>query len=341
MAASGPESNASRRPATPVAPDESGLFHSLIVTNPERTLGAYGWRSLLARLRGGGPEPAPFPRVAAGRPSEPLRLRETPPGMQDELFSQLVVSDPPKQRRGRVWTASLATHLTVLAAIVLIPILWPEQMPETPDYIRALIYNPPPPPPLPLPKGSELAARTERPKPVVEEAKPEATPEPTPEPKLVAEVEVPKEEPLQQEPTEVAQNQWGSATGSEFGVPEGMEGGVEGGQVGGVPGGVLGGVVGGTGDIPVMDYDRPPRPIRMTKPQYPQEAFVKKIEGVVIVEILIDKTGRVVRARVVQSIPALDAAAIATVKQWLFEPAIKGGRPVATIANAPVGFRIF
>lgn len=339
MAASGPESTASRRPATPVAGDDSGLFHSLVISNPERTLGSYGWRRLLDRWRGGAPEPtrAPPRPVAAA----PLRLRETPAGMDDELFTGLVVSNPPKLRRGRVWTASLATHVVALLAVVLIPILWPEQMPETPDYIRALIYNPPPPPPLPLPKGSELAARTERPKPVADEPKPQATPEPTPEPKLVAEIEAPREEPLQAQATEVAENQWGSPTGSEFGVPEGMEGGVEGGQVGGVPGGVIGGVVGGTGDIPVMDYDRPPRPIRMTKPQYPQEAFVKKIEGVVVVEILIDKTGRVVRARVVQSIPALDAAAIATVKQWLFEPAIKGGRPVATIANAPVGFRIF
>ena len=34
------------------------------------------------------------------------------------------------------------------------PDLWPEAAPEHPDYIRALIYNPPPPPPPPLPKGS-------------------------------------------------------------------------------------------------------------------------------------------------------------------------------------------
>ena len=67
-----------------------------------------------------------------------------------------------------------------------------------------------------------------------------------------------------------------------------MEVGVEGGVVGGVPGGVIGGVIGGTGDGPVLDYDQPPRPIKITKPQYPQEAFVKKIEGTVTVEILID-----------------------------------------------------
>ena len=58
-------------------------------------------------------------------------------------------------------------------------------------------------------------------------------------------------------------------------------------------------------------------------------------------EILIDATGRVVHARVIKSIPQLDQAAIATVYQWQFSPAMKKGRPVATRANAPVTFRIF
>ena len=37
----------------------------------------------------------------------------------------------------------------------------------------------------------------------------------------------------------------------------------------------------------------------------------------------------------------LDQAAIQTVMQWQFTPALKKGRPVATWANAPVSFRIF
>ena len=91
----------------------------------------------------------------------------------------------------------------------------------------------------------------------------------------------------------------------------------------------------------MMDYDQAPRPIKITRPQYPTEAFVKKIEGTVLVEIVIDSAGRVVNARIKQSIPALDAAALRTVKEWMFSPAIKHGHPVATIALAPVSFRIF
>jgi protein TonB len=114
---------------------------------------------------------------------------------------------------------------------------------------------------------------------------------------------------------------------------------------GGIPGGVVGGVIGGTGSGPVpdvhYDYDRPPAPIRLTKPVYPEDAFVKKVEGTVVLDILIDADGRVVRATVVRSIPLLDAAAIHTVRQWLFRPALRQGRPVATVARAPITFRIY
>jgi protein TonB len=135
----------------------------------------------------------------------------------------------------------------------------------------------------------------------------------------------------------------GLTVGEGFGVPEGEEGGVPGGVVGGVPGGVIGGVVGGlgTGPVPVMDFDRPPRPLAMPRPDYPQEAFVQKLEGTVLLEILIDEAGHVVRARVVRSVPLLDEAAVRAVRKWLFAPALRRGRPVATVAMAPITFRIY
>jgi protein TonB len=265
-------------------------------------------------------------------------FEHTPEGNRSprpELFAEaLVVSDPQRGRRSFSLPMSLLGHGLAIAMLLLIPIHWPEIPPEHPDYIRALIYNPPPPPPPPLPKGSGLIEKTTPAQPVTPETRPE-------EPKLTAEIEVPDEVPLKPEARLPETEQAGSLDGSDFGVAEGMEEGVDGGVVGGVPGGVLGGVVGGTGDGPVLDYDQAPRPIKITRPQYPQEAFVKKIEGVVELEILIDSTGRVVQARVVKSIPLLDASARQTVLQWVFAPAIKNGRPVSTIASAPVTFRIF
>jgi protein TonB len=73
-------------------------------------------------------------------------------------------------------------------------------------------------------------------------------------------------------------------------------------------------------------------------PAYPQDAFVKKVQGTVELEIVIDENGRVVRVRILRSIPLLDAAAVACVQQWVFAPAQRGGRPVAVSARAPIGF---
>jgi protein TonB len=256
------------------------------------------------------------------------------PGREDDLFTgSLVVTDPHFQKRGLGGWVSVGLHVGVLAAAVLLPIFWPEALPDQKDYIRALLYNPPPPPPPPLPKGTALVQKQQVAKPT--------TPEATKTPEFV-EPQTPKEETLVQPEDKAPEaDQFGSDTGSDVGLPEGMEGGVEGGVVGGVPGGVIGGCIGCTGDGPVLDYDQPPRPVKITRPAYPQEAFIKKIEGVVELEILIDATGRVVHARVVKSIPLLDHAAKETVFQWQFSPAMKKGRPVATRANAPVTFRIF
>ncbi len=265
---------------------------------------------------------------------EPASRRSGQDVSNDELFSRLVVSAPSRKRGGYALPVSIAAHTVAIGLLVLVPVLWPDASPETRDYIKALLYNPPPPPPPPLPKGSAL----------VETAKPAqpVTPDPQPDPeRLTTPVDIPKETPLKPEARIPESEQAGSPTGSDAGVAEGSEVGEEGGVVGGVPGGVLGGVVGGTGDGPVPDYDQPPRLLKQVPPKYPQDAFVKKIEGTVELEIIIDANGRVVKARVLRSIPALDAAAIQTVQQWVFAPAMRQGRPVMTVANAPVTFRIF
>ncbi len=278
---------------------------------------------------------------------EPALAAEEAPGRrlgsldEDNLFAGSLVTSEPRERTrwqrigGRV---SVAVHTVAIGLLIFVPIFTPAELPDR-DVMTVLLYDPPPPPPPPLPKGTRLKeepVELQPPKPVVEDP-PEETdfiaPIETPTPTEVAE--------LQPEDAISPDDQFGSEFGSDFGVLEGMEDGVEGGMVGGIPGGVLGGVLGGTGTGPVMDYDSPPKPIKITRPQYPQEAFVKKIEGVVTVEILIDATGRVVRARIIQSVPMLDAAALQTVYQWVFSPAIKHGRPVATIAHAPVAFRIY
>jgi protein TonB len=153
----------------------------------------------------------------------------------------------------------------------------------------------------------------------------------------------PAEEPKQAEPQRERspEEAFGSETGSSRGDPGGVDRGIEDGRIGGGPGGEADGVPNGAGTEPVSDYDAPPRIVRQTRPRYPPQAFVQKVEGTVVLEILIDPSGHVGRARVVQSIPLLDAAARDAANEWLFRPALKRGRPVPSLALAPVHFRLY
>ncbi len=90
----------------------------------------------------------------------------------------------------------------------------------------------------------------------------------------------------------------------------------------------------------VEDYDSPPKPVHLSKPKYPRKAFDNRIEGKVIVQILINAKGEVEDPQIVESVPGLDEAALKCVKKWRFKPAMKAGKPVATLANAPIMFRI-
>ncbi len=260
------------------------------------------------------------------------------PRADGDLFSELVGSGARSRRNRQGLVVSLLAHAGVLASVLLLPLFAHERAPEfRSEGLRVFLpYDPPPPPPPPLPLGPGLAPRA------VPRAA--ATPAPVATPDLVAPsaptvVSAP-------EPVEPSRDPaGGDPTGSLGGDPAGMPGGVIGGVVGGVPGGVLGGVIGGTGTgtgpVPVISPDRPPRALRMTRPQYPRDAFVAKREGTVVLEILIDDQGHVARVRVVRSVPLLDQAAIDAVHSWLFAPAIHAGRPVASLAEAPISFRIY
>ena len=91
---------------------------------------------------------------------------------------------------------------------------------------------------------------------------------------------------------------------------------------------------------PRNDYDEVARIIHITKPVYPKKPFADGVEGTVDIEFVISETGAIADLLVVKSIPGLDEAALECVKQWRFDPAIKAGEAVASVAKAPVTFRI-
>ena len=83
-----------------------------------------------------------------------------------------------------------------------------------------------------------------------------------------------------------------------------------------------------------------PEAITKVKPDYPDIAREAGVDGVVLVQALVGKDGKVKDVRVVKPIPMLNDAAIAAVKQWVFKPALSNNKPVAVWVAVPVRFKL-
>lgn len=83
-----------------------------------------------------------------------------------------------------------------------------------------------------------------------------------------------------------------------------------------------------------------PRKIVNVPPRYPTHAQLARIEGVVVLDAVIDATGRVTDVRVTRSIQALDQAAIDAVRQWRFTPTLLNGEPVSILLTVTVRFTL-
>jgi len=88
------------------------------------------------------------------------------------------------------------------------------------------------------------------------------------------------------------------------------------------------------------DIDQKPRVIYQSVPPYPADMRGRKVEGLVSVIFVVDETGKVTNPRVESSShKAFERPALDAVKQWKFEPAIKGGQRVACKMRAPIRFQ--
>jgi TonB family protein len=83
-----------------------------------------------------------------------------------------------------------------------------------------------------------------------------------------------------------------------------------------------------------------PKKILDVKPVYPQVAMAAAVQGIVIMEVLIDEQGGVAAARVLRSMPLLDQAAMDAVKQWRFTPTLLNGVAVQVLMTITVNFSL-
>lgn len=212
---------------------------------------------------------------------------------------------------------SIATHVIVCAALVIVPFTSAEllPMPQTVDAFYAdpgLPEAPPPPPAAPAPAARAAA------EPVSSTAAPIEAP-----PGILEE------------------------SGAPPGPPStGVEGGI--GSIGGALGAGLVNIPAPPAPPPVRRQEplRPgglikyPAKVHHVPPIYPRIAQDARVSGIVILEAIIGVDGRVQDVRVVRSKPLLDQAAIDAVRQWRFTPTLLNGVPVPVILTVTVNFAL-
>jgi protein TonB len=89
-----------------------------------------------------------------------------------------------------------------------------------------------------------------------------------------------------------------------------------------------------------LSQDTSARVTRTVEPSYPLLAKQMKVQGAVVLQALIDKTGNIQDLHVVSGPTILAAAAREAVKQWHFKPYFQAGQAVETEARITVNFTI-
>ena len=219
---------------------------------------------------------------------------------------------------------STAAQVVVVGAAIAIPVLLvTDTMPDVPTMMAFVAAPPPPPPPPPPPAPAQ-------PKPAAARPTPAAT----------SNIAAPIAPP--------------TAIAAERPSGEGLDVGVPGGVEGGVPGGVIGGVVGGIPDVPapppppaqkgpvrIGGQIQAPALVKRVEPSYPPIAVSAHIEGVVILEAVVDRDGSVAEVKVLRSLhPVLDREAMLTVKQWRYSPLVLNGTREPFVLTVVLSFHL-
>jgi protein TonB len=94
------------------------------------------------------------------------------------------------------------------------------------------------------------------------------------------------------------------------------------------------------GTLRVGGVIKPPTKIANVAPIYPQEAKDARVQGVVIIETVVDEAGAVKEAWVLKSVPLLDEAALEAVRQWRYQPTLMNGVPRPVRMTVTVNFTL-
>jgi periplasmic protein TonB len=268
------------------------------------------------------------------RPAVSKSSGETKLKLAVDLFqSSLIENNHIKSSSKTVdFLIAVTVNAVILAGPILAGLIYTDTLNLKQFENTFLIAPPPPPPPPPAPAVVQMKqAPAHR---VFENAGKLIAP--TVVPKTIADI---KEAPL---PPDF------EGSGAVGGVP----GGVAGGSMGGVIGGVIGGVntkvvaplapksTGPKAPVRVGGRVREPRLITRVDPTYPPLARQTHMQGVVIIDAILDEQGNVMEAKIVSGPPLLIQSALDAVKKWKYEPTYLNDQPVPVQLNVTVTFRL-
>ena len=243
------------------------------------------------------------------------------------MFEDSLIESGNKLKTKRFATSSFAflIQVGIIVVLVLIPLIFTEALPK--QQLMTFLVAPPPPPPPPPPAAAPVHAVKVIQTDIVNGQL--RTPTKIPQKiQMIKEDEAPP-----------------PAMGA-VGVVGGVPGGVPGGQMGGV----IGGIISST-PVAVPKVATPQRVrvssgvstgllIRRVNPNYPPLARQARIQGSVLLQAEISKTGDIQNLHLISGHPMLAPAAIEAVKQWKYKPYILNGEPVEVETQITVNFTL-
>lgn len=225
-------------------------------------------------------------------------------------------------RRIATLPLAIALHAVAVGSVGLAQLWAIEELPAPAEAMSpVLIVDLPPPPPPPPPPPDAGRNRQDR----------------------------PTDAPIQ--PVPVSDGVPAESTPEAAGRPGGVPGGIDNGEDGGIDDGTLGGQPGSTGPTVESTSEihavggRVTAPVLVHRvvPGYPEAARRARLQGVVVIEAVIDREGAVAEARVLGDtarLGVLAEAALRAVREWRYRPALLEGHPVAVRLTLTVTFSL-
>ncbi len=242
------------------------------------------------------------------------------------MFEDSLIESGHRLQDKRAMTSTIAFlfQVVLIGIMVLVPLLFTEALPKT--QLMTFLVAPPPPPPPPPPPVAQV--------------------------KIVRQIQTNLDNGQLRTPTKIPQKI--EMIKEDEAPPPMSAGGVMGGVPGGIPGGQMGGVIGGiisSTPVAVPKVATPQRVrvsqgvtqgliIRRVQPTYPPLARSARIQGTVLLQAEISKTGDIQNLRLISGHPMLAPAAIEAVKQWKYKPYILNGEPVEVETQITVNFTL-